>query len=245
MMNRKIRRSTFAGVALAAALIALAAPASAHVTVSAPGAVQGGGDQLITFRVPNESATAGTVGLKVQLPTETPIASVLIQPIPGWSFTLKTSKLATPIKTDDGDITEAVSEIDWKAAAGQGFGKDQFQEFVLIAGQLPDVPQITFKAIQTYSDGSTVNWTDVAAAGSTAELDHPAPVLMLGAASESGSDQHASATPTVSAAPVAAKSDSSSQTGVVILGIVALVFAIVALGIAVIGRNSGSGKSAA
>ncbi|SDJ02146.1 uncharacterized protein SAMN05444157_1321 [Frankineae bacterium MT45] len=242
-MNRNIRRSGLIAAAFAAALVALAAPASAHVTVSAPGAVQGGGDQIITFRVPNESDSASTVGLKVQLPTDTPIASVLIQPIPGWSFTLTTAKLATPIKTDDGDVTEAVSEIDWKAAAGQGFGKNQFQEFVLIAGQLPDAPQITFKAIQTYSDGTSVNWTDVAAAGSTAEPEHPAPVLTLGAASAS-STAPASASPTVSAAPVAAKSDSSSQTGVVILGIVALVFAVVAVGIAVLGRNSGSGKSA-
>ncbi len=54
-----------------------------------------------------------------------------------------------------------------------------FGEFVIIAGQLPDTDSLTFKAIQTYSDGSTVSWTDVAAPGSKADLDHPAPVLDL------------------------------------------------------------------
>ena len=41
---------------------------------------------------------------------------------------------------------------------------------------------MTFKAIQTYSDGQEVDWTEVAAPGSKAEPEHPAPTLKLGAA---------------------------------------------------------------
>jgi uncharacterized protein YcnI len=172
--------------------------ASAHVTVSAPGATSGGSDTLITFRVPDESDTASTVGMKVQLPINTPIASVLVQPHPGWTSTVKQSKLSTPIKTDDGEITEAVSEIDWKAdSTGTGIKPGQFDQFVVIAGQLPDAGTLTFKAVQTYSDGKTTSWIDVAAPGSTAEPEHPAPVLTLGAAAGSAGS---SAAPSVSAA---------------------------------------------
>ncbi|HEY1485772.1 MAG TPA: DUF1775 domain-containing protein, partial [Micromonosporaceae bacterium] len=94
--------------ATALAGLVLAGPASAHVTVSAPGATAGGSDQTITFRVPNESATAATTELQVAFPTTTPIASVLPQPQPGWTVTTQTVKLATAIHTDDGDITDAV-----------------------------------------------------------------------------------------------------------------------------------------
>src|SRR5207244_3407137 len=87
----KMRRPVIvAGVA--AALLALAAPAYAHVTVSSPGATAGG-YAVLTFRVPTESDTASTTAIKVQMPTATPFASVSVQPHPGWSFTTKNTKL--------------------------------------------------------------------------------------------------------------------------------------------------------
>src|SRR5664280_945275 len=85
-----------ASVAAAAALLALEVPAYAHVTVSAPGATRGGSDQEITFRVPVEE-NANTVALRIALPTDTPIASVEVQAMPGWTHTQKTTKLAEPI----------------------------------------------------------------------------------------------------------------------------------------------------
>ncbi len=209
-------RLAIAVSAMLAAMLALAAPASAHVTVSAPGAARGGSDAMITFRVPTESDTASTTGLQVRLPTDTPIAGVLVRPIPGWTHTQKTVKLAEPISTDDGDITEAVAEIDWTATAG-GIKPGEFGEFVFMAGQLPDAPRITFKAVQIYSDGSRTSWTEVPSPGSTAEPEHPAPSLDLAAASTA---------PAASAAPVAKSSASSSQTGAVILGSVALAVAV-------------------
>jgi uncharacterized protein len=220
-MRSVLRRSAIIGLGGVAVLALGVAPAWAHVTVDAPGATQGGGDQIITFRVPTESDTAGTTALKVQLPTSTPIASVLVQPVPGWSFIETTVKLATPIVTDDGDITDAVSEIDWKAdSPAAAIAPEQFQQFVIIAGQLPVTPTLTFRAIQTYSNGTVVSWTDVAAPGSKAELDHPAPVLTLAAADSSTSGS----------------SGSSSDTGPIALSIVALVIAAGALGYAFVTR---------
>jgi periplasmic copper chaperone A len=220
-------RLVIAVSAMFIAMLALAAPASAHVTISAPGATRGGSDAVITFRVPTESDTASTTGLQVRLPTDTPIAGVLVQPIPGWTHTQKTVKLAKPISTDDGDITEAVAEIDWTATAG-GIKPGEFGAFVVMAGQLPDAPRITFKAVQIYSDGSRTAWTEVPAPGSTAEPEHPAPSLELAAASSA---------PATSTAPVAKSSASSSQTGAVILGSVALAVAVASGALTIVRRR--------
>ena len=217
-MRSFARRVSLVCVGTVVLVLLGAAPAWAHVTVDAPGATSGGGDQLITFRVPTESASASTNELKVQFPTDTPIASILVRPIAGWSFTATTVKLAKTIVTDDGDITDAVSEIDWKAdSAAAAIGPQQFGEFTVIAGQLPAVASLTFKAIQSYTDGSTVSWTDVEAPGSHADLAHPAPVLDLPKAT-------------------ATTSSGSSNTGPLILSIVALVIAAAAAGFAVVTR---------
>jgi uncharacterized protein len=202
-----------------AAVFAVALPASAHVTVTAPGATKGGSDQEITFRVPVEKEI-DTVGLTVALPTDTPIASVDIKPIPGWTHTEKTTKLATPIKTDDGEITEAVSQITWTAQPGQGLKPGEYGDFTFIAGQLPDVSELTFGAIQTYSDGSVVRWNQHAAPGSTVEPDFPAPTLHLTAADDD--------------ATTSSSSGSGSNTAPIILSIVALVLAAAAVGFVIV-----------
>lgn len=194
---------------LGLAMLLTAGVASAHVTVVAPGASVGASDVTITFRVPDESASASTVGLKVQLPTDHPIAGVLVAPIPGWTAEITTTKLSTPIKTDDGEITEVVSEIEWTAAAGQGIQPGYFGQFSIIGGALPDdTSSLTFKAIQTYSDKSVVSWIEEAAPGSNVEPDHPAPTLTLAAAASSGV---ANSVPSNAAAAAAAASSSSSS----------------------------------
>lgn len=212
------------------AVLAFAGPASAHVTVSSSDATQGG-EGVLTFRVPTESDTASTTKVAVQLPTATPIASVLVQPTPGWTAKTVTGKLATPIKNDDGDtVTEAVTEIDWTAdSAATAIKPGEFDEFVIEAGPLPHVPTLRFAAIQTYSDGSVVKWIESPAPGSTAEPEHPAPVLTLGAAPVT----------THTAAPA---SKGSSSTGATVLAVVALVVAAGALGLAFVSRAKRAGS---
>jgi uncharacterized protein len=139
------------------------------------------------------------------------------------------AKLGTPIKTDDGEIAEVVSEIDWKVSSGgQGIGPGQFDQFVFLAGQFPDTKALTFKVIQTYSDSTSVSWIEVPAPGSSAEPEHPAPVLTLGAATStepgspapsgtaSGSSSDAGA---AAAKPVDAASKATANTGVILGGL--------------------------
>ena len=208
--------------------LTLAVDASAHVTVSAPGATRGGGDQEITFRVPVEK-DADTVELTVALPTDTPIASVLVDPVPGWTHTQRTSTLPKPIVTDDGKITTAVSQITWKAQPGHGLHPGEYGSFAIIAGQLPNAPSIIFRALQTYADGSVVRWNQVAAPGATDEPEDPAPVLDL--AEDAGSEQTATASDT----------QTTSTVLPVTLSIIALVVAVCAAGFAVYSRPRRNG----
>jgi uncharacterized protein YcnI len=218
--------------------LTMAGTASAHVTVVAPGVTAGASDATITFRVPDESDSASTVGLKVQLPTDHPIAGVLVSPMPGWTAKITNTKLSTPIKTDDGDITEVVSEIDWTADAGSGIKPGYFGQFSIIGGALPDdTSTLTFKAIQIYSDKSVVSWIDQAAPGSTAEPEHPAPTLTLPAASASAGS---SSVPTVAATPNAAATGSTSYasngkaTAGLVLGVIGILLGAAALALVIL-----------
>jgi uncharacterized protein YcnI len=194
------------GAALVAVVLAGTGVASAHVSVSSPDA-KAGGFGTVVFTVPNESDTATTFRLRIQMPPKTPFASVLAQPVPGWTITTTTENLASPLTTDDGDkVTSAVSVVDFQAAAGAGIAPGQFQQFSLSLGQLPDAKSVTFSAVQTYSDGTEVAWIDPAVEGQP-EPQHPAPTLSLDAASTSSSGSAAPSADTTSSSDSGSGSD--------------------------------------
>jgi uncharacterized protein YcnI len=204
--------------AVAGLVLAVAAPADAHVTVN-PNTATPGGYTKVTFRVPNETDNATTTKLEVAFPAGQPIASVSVKPVTGWTAAPTRSKLATPIKAHDHEITEAVSRIVWTADANSAIKPGQFQEFDVSLGPLPASGQLVFKALQTYSDGTVVRWIDEPSADGT-EPEHPAPVLKLAAA--------AAAAPAATQAPAAAPASSGTRTpGVIglIAGVLALLLA--------------------
>lgn len=224
-MKNLLRATAVAALTLSAAL-GFASPAFAHVEVSGTDANQGG-EGVLTFRVPTESDTASTTELLVTLPDATPILSVSTQPKPGWTATVTKKNLPSPQKDDDGNvITQYVSQVDWKANNPQAaIPPNQFDMFNISAGPLPKQASLTLPALQTYSDGHTVNWNETAAQGQP-EPDHPAPVLMLASAG-SGDNMAAPATP-------ASRTTSAPAWP----GIVALVIAVFAalLGLANLAR---------
>jgi uncharacterized protein len=169
--------------ALVAGVVALGTlPASAHVTIT-PSSAPKGGFQVLSFNVPNEEPDANTVKLEVQLPTKYPIAFVSTKPMVGWDVAVEKSTLAKPVKTDDGEITEAVSTITWTATAG-GLNPGEFDLFTISAGPLPTKPRsLTFKALQTYSNGEVVSWIQQTVKGAP-EPERPAPTLTLTAAND-------------------------------------------------------------
>ncbi len=195
-MHHVLRRLGVASAAALALVVLTAGAASAHVTLDPPSADKGAADQTIVFRVPNEDDAASTTGLRVQFPTDHPIAAVVPLETPGWTATVKKTTLPTPIKTDDGTVTEVVSEIDW---SGGKITPDHFGAFTVLAEGLPsDADSLTFKTIQTYDGGKEVAWIEVADA-SDPNPEHPAPVLKLTAVAEG--DDKATTTPGTSPRP--------------------------------------------
>jgi periplasmic copper chaperone A len=156
---------------LAAALALLAAAAAqAHVTVH-PNALPAGGEAMLAIDVPDERSDVRTVKLEVEFPAG--FVSLDTQPVPGWTAKAQTRKLAKPVTTDDGAFVSEVDVVTWTATDG-GIGPGQFLRFPFSAA-VPDRPGavLTFKALQTYSDGSIVYWIGPPAA------DEPAPQVLV------------------------------------------------------------------
>jgi uncharacterized protein YcnI len=196
--------------------LALASPAWAHVTVHPNTLPAGSSDVELTFQVPNERDSANTVTVEVFFPTALPLLTVETLPVPGWTATVHTQKLATPVQTDDGPVSEIVSDVMWTATRG-GIAPGQYQDFDVAVGSVPDkLGQLIFKALQTYSSGEVVRWIEVPATGQP-EPDNPAPILTLTPASSSTVSTGARAS---SSAPSSGSSTSD------VLAIVALVLAI-------------------
>jgi uncharacterized protein YcnI len=205
-MTSLLRRTRHAVALLGAALLvavatvpAIAAAASAHVSVSSPDASPGGFGKLV-FRVPTESETASTVKVTVTLPTDTPFAEVSARSLPGWSVATTEKPLAKPITSDEGfTLTKAVATVTWTAGKDQGIAPGQFNEFELSVGPFPDgTDALALPAEQTYSDGTVVTWDQPTPTGGE-EPKHPVPTLTLASSPAARADN-----------PVA---DSSSAAG--------------------------------
>ena len=227
-----LRRAGVVTALAAAGVLTAAGIASAHVTVHPESYAKGATDGVLTFRVPNEEDTASTTKVQVFLPTDHPVLGVLVSPPQdGWTAKVTNTKLKTPVKTDDGTITDAVSEITW---TGGKIGAGQYQDFNVAFGQLPDdTDQLTFKTLQTYSDGKTVRWIEEAQSGGD-EPENPAPVLDLTAkAAAEGSTPAASAPASKTAGSSESASSGSSDSTARGLGIAGLVVGVLGLAAAV------------
>jgi len=235
MNKRLLARATVASVAAAALALSVPLAASAHVRVN-PDQAAAGSYATLAFKVPTESATAGTVKLEVDLPTDTPLSSVSYQPLPGWKTQVVTEKLAKPIKTDDGTVTEAPTKVTWTADPGVQIAPGEFQQFVISAGAMPDTGSILLPTHQYYSDGSVVDWDEKTPA-SGKEPEHPAPTVYINDAppAAEGVAPAASVTATPAAAPAAAATSASDAVAIglgiggLALGAIALVLAVFAV----------------
>jgi uncharacterized protein YcnI len=209
--RRALRRTGAALTALAAVTAAglVTAPtAAAHVRV-VPESTAGGSFSKLTFRVPNESDTAGTVSLVVTLPESAPLAFVSTQPVAGWTAEVTTAKLAKPIEVHGTPIAEAARTVTWTAAKGTQIAPGQFQEFAISAGPLPESGELVFSAVQTYSDGEVVAWNQPTPEGG-AEPERPAPAFAVTPAED---DAHGGTSPDAeepAAAPAADTTDEDS-----------------------------------
>ena len=188
--------------------------AQAHVTVQ-PASVPAGGFVRLDVRVPTERDDASTKQVTLRLPPG--FAEASYEPVPGWSVKVAKTKLAKPVQTDDGPVTEQVSTITWTGHGAEGrIPPGAFQDFglsVQVPGKAGDT--LTFKALQTYSDGKVVRW--IGPSGS----DAPAPSVSVTAPGQANAGG-ASTAPT-GGANASTSSGSADGSGSDTLAIVALI----------------------
>ncbi|GAA4045682.1 YcnI family copper-binding membrane protein [Agromyces indicus] len=231
MRTHTLRR---AGIGLVAGtFLALAAPlaASAHVGIE-PAQAEPGEPATFTFTALNESETASTIQLEVELPTDTPILSVRYAPLPGWTIEVVESELPDTVEAEE---DEAPSRMVLTADEGNGLRPGQFLEWTVSFGPIPDTGQISFPTTQTYDDGEVVEW---AATPDEVEEDDsllPAPTLFInddpnghghGETAEAGTDDHGEDTHAVTTAQPA---DGPSPVVSFVLSLIAAVAAVIAL----------------
>lgn len=155
---------------MAAGVLMLAGVASAHVSVL-PKQSTVNGFERYTIRVPNEKDIA-TTNVSVELPAGTTFSSVL--PVAGWQF------------TTEKDAAGKVVALAW---SGGEIKKGEFFEFGISVRNPKEPGTVLWKAHQTYSDGTVVDWVGEAGA------DKPAPTVKLEVASAPADSHESSAKP--------------------------------------------------
>jgi uncharacterized protein YcnI len=172
-MRAASRRLTVAALAGVAVTLACPPVAAAHVSAT-PDTVAPGEPATISFRVPNEREDAMTVRLEVVFPARPVISSATPENLPGWKIGVHEQLTAEPAG-GDGMAGRPVTSIVWEGGAVPA---GTFQEFPVRIGALPAAGELTFEALQTFSDGQVVRWADPARPGQP-EPEHPAPVVTV------------------------------------------------------------------
>ena len=155
-------------VSAAAAALVFAGLAQAHVTVH-PNALPSGGFTTIVVRMPNERPKASTTKVDVQFPSGFYFLSY--EAVPGWKTKIFYRTLAKPVTVFGESIKQ---EVDHVVFTGK-LPPNQYIEFPLSVA-VPAVKAgtiLTFKALQTYSNGEIVRWIGPPSA------DTPAPQVKI------------------------------------------------------------------
>jgi uncharacterized protein YcnI len=169
------------GVLGVGAMLAVSAPAWAHVVVS-PEKVTAGDYETLTVSVPTEKEIP-TTKIRVEVPEGFLLSGV--QPVPGWEHAFE----------EDGGVVTAVT-----FSSGE-IRPREFQQFLLQA-QAPEEPgEYPWKAFQTYEDGSVVKWTG------PPDSEEPASVIEV----VSGGSEHPKSNPQPSEASASQKAGGEAE----------------------------------
>ncbi|QGQ99977.1 DUF1775 domain-containing protein [Paenibacillus psychroresistens] len=171
--------------------------ASAHVVVFPKETIQGSYEKF-TVRVPSEEESP-TIKVEVKVPENVEISRTL--PFSGWKSELT--------KDADGKVISVI----WTATA-DGLSSTEFGEFNMQGKVDNAATTIIWKAIQTYKDGSIVEWIG------DEKSEHPASVTTVKAVP---------ANATVAADGDVESADSTSSDLPLYLSIAAVVLALLSL----------------
>jgi hypothetical protein len=185
----KLRVMTVGAVA-GLAVAGLAAPAFAHVEVSADKTQAGAADVTVSFNGEAENPKAGIMTERVVLPDGIAPADVSPAKLPsGWKYTANSDGF-----TVGGKALKIGTNAVWS---------------VKIAKLPADQTRLSFKTLETYGDGDIVRWIEIQEPGA-AEPDNPAPLLVLKPAA---STAPASVSASSSAAPSTAAAAPATPQG--------------------------------
>lgn len=208
--------------ALAAGTMVAAPAAHAHVTLQ-PKEAPAGGFVRVNVRVPNERDKASTQQVRVQFPPG--FLAISYEPAAGWDIEVKKRKLVKPAELFGEKVTEEVDEVAFTANKGQEIGPGQFRDFGLSL-RIPETPNatLTFKALQTYSNGEVVRWIG------GPDADEPAPQVKVtpGAEAHGAPTQHGAGQ---DGAPSEAAATGGGGDGGPSTGLVMVALALGALGL--------------
>lgn len=158
----KMRLSKVLAVVVCLSL-ATTSVAWAHVVVS-PEEVPAGEYEKMVVTVPTEKEIP-TTEVRAEVPEGFIVSGV--QPVPGWEHEFE----------EEGGV---VTAIVW---SGCEIGPQEFQEFALQAQTPEEAGEFSWGAIQTYEDGSTVEWTG------PEDSEEPASVIRVQAASSAQEEE--------------------------------------------------------
>lgn len=257
--HRSLVRRTIVSLGLAVAgTLLMTGTASAHVTAQDPEG-PAGGYFTTAFKVGHGCEGQPTTKVEIKIPDG--VTSVAPQPVEGWTLSTTTRKLDPPVDDHGTQITETTDTVVWD---GGSLPADQLQMFWM-SMKLPEGAagtKVFFPVIQTC--GSTSNdWIAIPKEGEP-EPEFPAASITLVAADgghgagsvepgSGGDDVVSSDDATPMPEPVidddgsdsvelATSGGEESDGGSNTLSVVALVFALAALVIALAGFARSSGK---
>jgi periplasmic copper chaperone A len=217
----KIHRYIVAAVGVA--ILALAPTAGAHVTLQ-PEQAPAGGFTRLDVRVPNERDNAGTTKVEVQMPPGFIFASY--EPVPGWDIELSMRKLDKPVEVFGEQQTEEVGQITFTAdGEANAIRPGEFQDFGLSLG-MPEGKagsKLTFKSLQTYSNGEVVRWIG------PPDSEEPAPQVELTAAEEEAASAPAAEEPAAAPATEEDNDGNGLAIAALIVGAAGLAAGVAAL----------------
>ena len=225
---RMIRISTVAAAVVA--LVALAAPAFAHVTANPSEGPQEG--RVTTFfNVGHgcDSDGPNTTQLSIQIPEG--VIGATPEDEPGWTAETKMRKLDEPIEGEGEEITEVVSEVIW--TADEPLDEHAFRQFGIgLNIAAPGEEVLYFPTVQQCEEGA-IRWVNIPdSLEAWGDTEDPAPYLELAPAEEEGATDTAALTEDdvraiVSEAPASDTTESTNTPTLLAGG--ALVVALIAL----------------
>ena len=172
--------------AVPVAIVCLATPASAHVTVT-PSTTVAGAYAVLDVGVPHGCDGSSTIEVTIQMPKE--INSVTPTRNPLWTVEKQMVKLDPPVTDSHGnEVSERVASVTYRTDTPL---PDGYRDVFELSLQLPEAAGATlvFPTIQRCEQGEAA-WIEVPEEGQSGhDLERPAPAVVITAAEKHGSHE--------------------------------------------------------